>query len=75
MGINLNDYDVIYKERVYKCLDMQMEFRDDGRITDSPFEKPNFLTVCCINEDGTIILIRDEAWMFRFVRKGRDSNG
>ena len=69
--ININNYDVIYDERVYKCVDMDMMF-ENMVGNQAGVDKPKFLTVVCINEDGNIILVHDESWRFRFIRKPQE---
>jgi len=66
--INISGYDVIYNEMVYKCVDMNLTF---GELVKEPkiIEKPKFLDVVCINQDGEAIVIHDETFMFRFIRK------
>jgi hypothetical protein len=37
------------------------------------YTKPQFLTILAINEDGNIVAICDEAWMFQFLPiKGKE---
>lgn len=70
--INLSDYDVIYNERIYKALDMQIEFDCiPGSEPDKAVHMPKYLDITCINEDGNVITIHDENTKFRFVRKER----
>lgn len=60
MGINMQAYKVIYKERAYNCLDMMPDCPDkDG--------KSKFLTIAIINEDGEYDVIKDETFMFQFL--------
>jgi hypothetical protein len=66
--INISGYDVIYKEIVYKCVDMNLIF-DGVELSSKPIAKLQFLDVACINQDGEVILIHDESFMFRFIRK------
>ena len=53
--------DVMYSERCHPIPDEKV------------IAKPKFLTVLAINEDGNIIAICDEAWMFQFLPiKGKE---
>lgn len=64
----LTGYKVIYKERVLRTLAlMSVEF-EDGDYTDlGKVSKPKAVEVLAINEDGNIVSIMDEAWMFQFI--------
>lgn len=68
----MSDYDVIYNERVYKCINMNVCF-DKPSEEEKSIHKPKFLDVVCIGQDGEVIAIHDETFMFRFIRKGRDT--
>lgn len=69
MGIDLSRFKVIYGNMALNAIAlMDVEMPDgiykDGRdIT----VKPKLIDVLAVNEDGNIISIRDEAWMFQFV--------
>lgn len=74
MGIDLSRFKVIYGDRVLHALALErIEFRDgEWPGAKSPKEtqtvtKPVFLSVLCINEDGNIVTLFDEAWRFQFV--------
>ncbi len=68
MGIDLSRFKVIHGEKVLNAVALMdvifdnMDF--DKRET---VEKPKFIDVLAINEDGNIISIRDEAWTFQFI--------
>ena len=68
MNIDLSRFKVIYGERVLNAISLQMV--DLGELQ-YPLEKceerPKFLEILAINEDGNIIMIHDEAWMFQFL--------
>ncbi len=67
MQIDLSKYKVVYGETVFKAISLQrVEFAED---TDwkATFKKPKFIEILAINEDGNIISIYDEAWMFQFI--------
>lgn len=68
MNIDLSRFKVVYREKVLHALTlMGIEFREGHLPADKCITKPNFLEVIAINEDGNVIVIRDEAWMFQFV--------
>ncbi len=70
MPIDVQKYKVIYKERVLKALSIQDFFFRDGEIpgTDSNVViKPKAMTVTCVDENGNIVFICDEAWRFQFI--------
>ena len=68
--IDISRFRIVYKERVLNavCLDNIMYRQNEFPSVDSKIiVKPQFLTVIAINEDGNIIAITDEAWMFQFI--------
>lgn len=74
MGIDLSRFKVIYKDRVLNALALErIDYRDNEWPGCLPNEKaktvvkPLFLSVLCINEDGNIVCIFDEAWLFQFI--------
>ena len=74
MGIDLSRFKVIYNDRVLHALALERaEYREnEWPGAKSPKEtktvtKPLFLSVLCINEDGNIVALFDEAWRFQFV--------
>lgn len=73
--MNISAYDVIYKEIVYKCVNIMPEWPERVIGSDMGVERPKFICVICIDSDGQVISIRDEAFMFRFIRKAGGSNG
>lgn len=67
MGIDLSKYKVVYGEKVMRAVSLQMvEFSENAKWDES-FKKPKFLEILAINDDGNIVAIRDEAWMFQFI--------
>ena len=74
MGIDLSRFKVIYGDRVLHALALEnAEYRPgeypgerSGKETKT-ITKPVFLTVLCLNEDGNIVSLHDEAWRFQFV--------
>lgn len=66
--INVSNYKVVYGDKVLNAL--QIHAIDIEKVSDKQtIVKPKFLEVVAINEDGNIILIHDEAWMFQFIPK------
>ena len=43
-----------------------IKFSENDKWKDS-FKKPEFIEILAINDDGNIVAIRDEAWMFQFI--------
>lgn len=66
MPINMTDFKMIYKDRVYNVLQMVLEF---GNSQEGEFPCPKFIEAVYIDENGTVALVHDEAWCFQFVRK------
>ena len=71
MPINMTDYKMIYHDRVYNVLQICIDFfAKEGAVP-----KPKFIEAVYIEEDGMIKILRDEAWCFQFVRRGRKADG
>lgn len=68
MGIDLSRFKVIHSDKVLNAIAL-MEVFFDGKCREekATIEKPNFIEVLAINEDGNIISIYDEAWTFQFI--------
>ena len=67
MGINVENYKVIYNDVVYNPLNINPifgEYKDNEK-----FQKIKFIQMIFINEDGNLVSVEDEAWMFKFVRR------
>ena len=71
MNIDLSRFKVVHGDRVmnaialYEVLWRENEYpgcKDSKTIT-----KPLLLTVLVLNDDGNIVAITDEAWMFQFI--------
>lgn len=71
--INISGYDVIYNETVYKCIDVNPIFDYNGSEPPAKYN-PKFIDVCCIDQDGLIVFMHDETFMFRFIRKAGDAH-
>ena len=71
MNIDLSRFKVVYRERVLNAISLQDVYFDNGRYPNPDDKgscfKPKFLSVMVINEDGNIVIICDEAWMFQFL--------
>ena len=64
--INVSNYKVVYGDKVLNAL--QIHGIDIGEFSEKQtIAKPKFLEVVAINEDGNIVFIHDEAWMFQFI--------
>ena len=70
MGIDMRGFKVVYKERVYNALNMIWDWGEhpEDNARKNGIVKPKFLTVVTLNEDGEVIAIYDEAFMFQFIR-------
>lgn len=68
MGIDLSRFKVIHGERVLNAVALMEVFFENMNFDERQIvEKPKFIDVLAINEDGNIISIRDEAWTFQFI--------
>ncbi len=69
MNIDLSRFKVLYGEKVFNAISLQdVRFDEDWEKHQANLiNKPKFITILAINEDGNIIEIHDEAWMFQFV--------
>ncbi len=67
MGIDMSNYMMIYKERVYNVINIMPTFKSDDR--EAGTKKAKMIDAATINEDGELVMINDEAWMFKFVRR------
>ena len=67
MGINVENYKVIYNDVVYNPLNINPIFGEYKG--DEKFQKIKFIQMIFINEDGNLVSVEDEAWMFKFVRR------
>ena len=68
-GISLNGFKVIHGGIVLNALALKAIKMRDGMDASNReiVEKPIWLEVLAINEDGNIVSIRDEAWTFQFI--------
>lgn len=69
MGIDLSRFKVVYWDKVFNAIalmDVHMPENVERDKRDIVL-KPKFIDILAINEDGNIISIHDEAWMFQFI--------
>lgn len=67
MDFDVSRFKVVYKERVLNAISARAIFADGEYPQPGKTVKPKELEVCAVNEDGNIVCIVDEAWMFQFV--------
>lgn len=69
MNIDLSRFKVVYGEKVFNAISLQdVRFDEDwDKHQANLINKPKFITILAINEDGNVIEIHDEAWMFQFI--------
>lgn len=69
MGISLNGFKVIHGGIILNALALKSVKMREGMEASNReiIEKPVWVEVLAINEDGNIISIKDEAWTFQFV--------
>lgn len=68
MTIDLSRFKVVYGNKVLNALALVgVDFGDIEASKDKCVNKPRFITILAINEDGNIVEIHDESWMFQFI--------
>lgn len=69
MGISLNGFKVIHGGIILNALALKSVKMREGMEASNReiIEKPVWVEVLAINEDGNIISIKDEAWTFQFI--------
>ncbi len=69
MLLDLSRFKVIYGNRVLNAVALEgIDFEDlSTDMGEKCIVNSKFISVFAINEDGNIILVRDEAWRFQFV--------
>lgn len=68
--IDLSRFKVVFRERVLNAVSLEEVIYRESEYPGSAipaYSKPKFLTILAINEDGNIVAIHDEAWMFQFL--------
>ena len=68
MGIDLSRFKVIHGDKVFNAVAL-MEVRTPEGMWENreTIIKPKILEILAVNEDGNIVSIMDEAWMFQFL--------
>ena len=66
--INLRGMRVVYSERVYRALAITGYAVNERREREPKKGRTQIkhMAVMVINEDGNVVIIDDEAWMFQF---------
>ena len=71
MNIDLSRFKVVHGEKVLNAICLQEVLFPPSRYPDEDckgvYFKPQFLSVMAINEDGNVVVVFDEAWMFQFL--------
>ena len=69
MNTDLSRFKVVYGEKVLNAIALiDVRFDDDWEEHQKRMvNKPKFITILAINEDGNVIEIHDESWMFQFI--------
>ena len=69
MGIDLSRFKVVYDNKVLNAVALMEVRMPEGMSWDDrkTVEKPKILEVLASNEDGNIVSIMDEAWIFQFL--------
>lgn len=68
MLFELTKFKVIYKEKVLRALGLISVIYDSEKFpVEGTATKPKFIEILALNEDGNIVNIYDEAWMFQFI--------
>ena len=65
MPIDMTDFKMIYKDRVYNVLQMMLDF---GIIQEGEKPQPKFIDAIYIDENGMVASAHDEARCFQFIR-------
>lgn len=69
--IDLSRFKVVYREKVLNAIALENVMYPEKKYptpaANGCYFKPQFLSVMVINEDGNIVVICDEAWMFQFI--------
>ena len=68
MLADLSRFKVVHGDKVLNAV--ALNYVDMGNIECPPKEivnKPKFIDIIAINEDGNLVSIHDEAWTFQFI--------
>ena len=66
--MNMKGYKVAYKGRSYEVVEANLIFAYESYGWMTGIQKPTDISVWVINDDGLLVLIRDEARKFQFVK-------
>lgn len=70
--VDLSKFKVIHRDHVLHAMALEYTEYNDGEWPGSMDDKtktavkPRFLTILCLDENGNIVTLRDEAWRFQF---------
>lgn len=67
MWADMSGYKVVYNERVLRALAITRICMGEGCLETGTTTKPEAIEVMVLNEDGNVVSIYDEAWMFQFI--------
>ena len=67
MYIDVSKYKVVYNEKVLRALAIVELCFGEEMNYEEIIQKPKFIAVAIINEDGNVQIIRDETWRFQFI--------
>jgi hypothetical protein len=65
--MDMSNYKMIYKDQVFNVVNVMPTLTDYEQSNTNP--KITFIEASYIDECGELKIIRDEAWMFKFVRR------
>ena len=65
MGVDVSRFKVIYGEKIFRAIAIMNMYMP--KVQTYTIEKPKFLHIWAINEEGNIVSINDEAWKFQFL--------
>lgn len=71
MGIDMTDYKMIYKDQVFNVVGIMptIDFEGVSSMDNNGFRKVKFIEATIIDENGEVMIIYDESFMFKFVRR------
>lgn len=67
MGFDMRGFKMIYKERVYNIVWAEAIFTDK-KYGEIGMQKPEFIEIFIVNEDGELCVLYDKATEFQFIR-------
>lgn len=71
MPIDMSNYKMIYKDQVFNVLGIMINCRVNFQenLEKKGLDKPKFIEATYLDENGEVAIVRDEAFMFKFVRR------